>query len=193
VLLIFGSIALAFFLIMVGGFLLGHDHDVGHDHAFDHGDPASVSIFSMKVISTFGMGFGAAGAIATFYGQNGLISSLIGIVFGAILAGIMYTFMSVITRQQATSLITTETLVNQSGTVTVAIEKDSVGEVAISHAGNYTTYSARSNSPKPIPKGRQIRIVQTSGSLLIVEESGAPALSNQAPPGELGATVKDRF
>lgn len=170
VLLIFGSIALAFFLIMVGGFLFGHDHDAGHDHAFDHGDPASISIFSTKVIATFGTGFGAAGAIATYYGQNGLIASLIGFVCGAILAGVMYAFMSAVARQQASSLVATETLISQSGTVTVAIDKDSVGEVAVSHGGGYVTYSARSTSPKPIQKGRPVRIIRTSGSLLIVEE-----------------------
>ncbi|HLX61225.1 MAG TPA: NfeD family protein [Planctomycetota bacterium] len=191
-LMIFGSIALAFFLLMVGGLLFGHDQDAGHDHAFDHGDPASVSIFSMKVISTFGTGFGAAGTIATYYGQSPLIASMFGVIFGSLLGGVMYAFMAVITRQQASSLIDTDTLVNQSGTVTVAIEKDSVGEVAVSHAGNYTTYSARAAGSKPIQKGRHVRVVRTSGSLLFVEEAGAPTGSAPAAPDQ-AANAKDRF
>src|SRR5438067_1058080 len=104
--LIFGSIALAFFIIMVGGFLFGHDHD-GADHGIDHGDIATISIFSVKVIATFGMGFGAAGAVAAYYKQDNLVSSLIGIVFGFLLAGTMYLFLNLIARQQASSLIET--------------------------------------------------------------------------------------
>lgn len=168
--LIFGSIAIAFFIIMVGGFLFGHDHDAAHDHGFDHGDAATISIFSMKVVATFGMGFGAAGTIASYYHQDTLISSLIGVVSGFVLASVMWLFLNMLSKQQSTSLVETNTLVGQTGTVTIAIEKNGSGEVAISAAGNYGTYSARSLSAKSIAKGKSIRVIQTSGSLLLVEE-----------------------
>src|SRR5947208_3463072 len=114
--LIFGSIAVAFFLIMAAGFLFGHHHDF-HDHSFDHGDAASVSVFSLKVISTFGCGFGAAGSIATAMGANALKASGIGAISGGILAAIMYAAVRIITKQQSCSLIETESLIDQAGTV----------------------------------------------------------------------------
>lgn len=168
--LIFGSIAIAFFILMVGGFLFGHDHD-GADHSIDHGDISTVSIFSVKVIATFGMGFGAAGALASYYKQDQVISSLIGIGFGFLLAGAMYLFLNLMARQQSSSLVETSSLIGQTGTVTVAISENGSGEVAVSSAGNYATYSARASNEKSIPKGKSIRVVRTSGSLLLVEEA----------------------
>jgi hypothetical protein len=71
---------------VAGGFLFGHDHDHDFSHDFDHdvdhgGGPDTggvISIFSTRVVFTFIMGFGAAGAIANSYGANHLIASLIG-------------------------------------------------------------------------------------------------------------------
>jgi len=168
--LIFGSIAIAFFIIMVGGFLFGHDHDAGHDHGFDHGDAATISIFSVKVIATFGMGFGAAGAVASYYGYDTVMSSLIGVGFGLLLAGSMYILLNLMARQQSCSLVATSSLVGHTGTVTIAISKNGNGEVAVSGAGNYGTYSARALDDVAIAKGRTVRVVRTSGSLLLVEE-----------------------
>ena len=59
--LIFLAIMTAGLIILIGGFLFGHDHDADHgDHGHDggHDSEPAVSIFSTKVIGTFIMGFG---------------------------------------------------------------------------------------------------------------------------------------
>jgi membrane protein implicated in regulation of membrane protease activity len=176
--LIFVAIALASFVIIAGSFLFGHDidhdvdHDVGHDH--DMGGDGTISIFSTKVLGTMCMGFGAAGAIARYYDASYPTASVSGVVFGGLLGAAMYVFLRAITAQQASSLISTETLVGKTGTVTVPIDADGVGEVGISTGSQYVNYPARSRSGSAIPKGRTIRVVQSAGAQLIVEETRNP-------------------
>src|SRR5512138_882377 len=111
--MIFISIALAAFVIVGGSFLFGHDVDSDHDggdmgHDTDAGGAeATISIFSTKVIGTLLMGFGAAGAIAVHYGAAYIVASIIGVVFGALLGGLMYLVLGLFYSQQSTSLVAT--------------------------------------------------------------------------------------
>jgi membrane protein implicated in regulation of membrane protease activity len=173
--IIFIAIAVAGFILASGGFIFGHDHDVGHgiDHGIDHGDAASehtVSIFSMKVIATLLMGFGAAGAIAKYEGLEYLASSGVGVLFGLVLSAIMYGFLCLIAKQQGSSLFPTSSLIGSSGTVTVPIDEGCAGEVGVTYRGNYSNYTARSVDGKPVPKGIGVRIVKAEGSHLIVKK-----------------------
>lgn len=68
-----------------GAFIFHHDHDV--DHGVD-GD-STISLFSVKVIGTLCMGFGAAGSIARYYNASYPASSGIGVLCGIGLAAIM--------------------------------------------------------------------------------------------------------
>ena len=173
---IFAAIALAAFIIMAGAFLLGHGHDL--DHGFDHslggdGGPdvhGIVSIFSTRVICTFIMGFGAAGAIARYYGADNPIASLVGIAAGIVLAVLMYGIMLLFVEQQASSVIGSDALLGCTGTVTVPIDQDGMGEVGVSVAGEYRTYSARVQGSHPMPKGHTVRIVGVTGSMVTVDE-----------------------
>lgn len=171
--LIFVAIAVAAFVIVAGSFIFGHDmdHDVGHDfdHDADSGD-GTISIFSVKVIGTMLMGFGAAGAIARNYGLGYLASSVIGVAFGCLLAVIMFALLQLIAKQQASSVSSASDVVNSTGRVTVSISADAPGEVGVSCGGQYLNYSARSRSGKPIAKGRRVRIVEATGDCLSVEE-----------------------
>src|SRR5258706_13637532 len=122
--LIFVCITVAGFILLVGGSLFGHDHDVDHDHGghFDHGHDAghdaepSVSMFSVKVIGSFIMGFGAGGAIAAFYGANPRAASFIGFAVGFLMGLLLYLVMRVVFGQQAHSIDTTNTPLRESGT-----------------------------------------------------------------------------
>jgi membrane protein implicated in regulation of membrane protease activity len=175
--LVFIAIAVAAFILVTSSFLFGGDHDGDHDHDHDHGGheldaggaEPTISVFSTKVLGTLLMGFGAAGAIASVYGFNHLNASLIGLVCGASLAGLMYLVLGVFYKQQASSLISTSSTVGAAGTVTVSIGGDAPGEVGLTVDGQYLTYSASSNSGSVIPKGQRVRVVRTMGSHLIVE------------------------
>jgi membrane protein implicated in regulation of membrane protease activity len=173
---IFVGIAIAAFIVVAGGFLFSHDHDLSHD--FDHdvghgGGPDTggiISIFSTRVVFTFIMGFGAAGAIANAYGADNLIASLIGIAAGVVLGAIMYGIMLLFVEQQASSIIPADSLVGCTGTVTVPIDKDSLGEIGVSVAGEYRAFAARLQGSGTLEKGHTVRIVGMTGSVLTVAQ-----------------------
>lgn len=175
---VFVAIAVAAFILVTGSFLFGGDHDADHDHGdAGHGVEAggaepTISIFSTKVMGTWLMGFGAAGAIASAYGMNHLGASLVGLGCGLVLAALMYFLLGVFYKQQASSLVATPAAVGCTGTVTVSIDAQRVGEVGLTVEGQYLTYSARSKDGSPIPKGQLVRVVQTLGSQLVVEKIG---------------------
>jgi membrane-bound ClpP family serine protease len=177
--MIFVAIALAGFIVVAGAFLFGHDHDLGHDFSHDFSHDAGpdvhgiISIFSTRVIFTFIMGFGAAGAIARAYGADNLIASLIGVAAGIILAALMYGVMLLFIEQQASSVICSDALLGCTGTVTVPIDKDAVGEIGVSASGEYRTYTARAQGAGPLQKGRTVRIIGMTGSVVTVAEDKA--------------------
>jgi len=176
---IFVAIAIAAFLIVAGGFLFGHDSDGGIDHDFDHdvGHGGGydvhgiIGIFSIRVIFTFVMGFGAVGAIARHYGMSYPIASLIGIVAGMILAALMYGIMMLFIEQQASSVIPTDNLLGCTGTVIVPIDKDKAGEIGVSLGGEYHTFAARAADAGALCKGCAVRIVAMTGSVLTVDKA----------------------
>lgn len=170
---IFVAIAIGAFIIVAGAFLFGHDvdHDVSHDlgHDADSGS-GTIGIFSMKVMGTMLMGFGAAGAIARLYDFGYLASSMIGVGFGVVLAAMMFGLLELIGRQQASSVSSAKNAIGSVGQVTVSIDADAAGEVGVSYGGQYLNYPARSRNGKAIPKGRQVKVVDATGSNLTVEE-----------------------
>lgn len=176
--IIFLAIAVASFIVLAASFLFGHDHDTDHadgGHADGHGDIShdlepTISFFSMKVIATLTMGFGAAGAIARQYGADYLGSSLIGLAAGLLLALAMYMLLSLIYKQQASSLVQTSSAIGQLGVVETSIGEDTAGEVSLNVNGQYLTYIAKSSGGKAIPRGRTVKVRNTVGSELIVEE-----------------------
>jgi membrane protein implicated in regulation of membrane protease activity len=178
--LVFLSIAIAFFIIMTFGFIFGHDHDLSHDHDISHdhdaghdggGNTPAISIFSSRVLATFGMGFGAAGAIARSYGCDYLISSLWGVGFGTVLGGLMYLVLKMFYAQQASSEIPTSAAVGRVGAVTVGIEGDRLGEVSVSVNDQSLTYTASSKDGTSLPKGQTVRVAAVVGDRLVVEKA----------------------
>jgi len=180
--LIFIAIALGSFIIIAGSFLFGHDHDADHHGDLGHteggheigGDSEpTIGFFSVKVLATLIMGFGAAGAIAREYGADYLVASLWGLGSGVLLSLIMYFVLDIVYKQQSSSLIETRSAIGQTGTVTVSIDPQAIGEVGIEVSGRYMTYLAKAASARGIPKGATVRVVNVVGSELIVEESAA--------------------
>ena len=172
-----------FFTIAAAGFLyvlltsaLGHDHDLAHDIAHDdfghdaeHTGGQIASILSPRVVAMFMMGFGATAGVARFYNLGYPTSCLAGIGVGASIGALMFYMLEFFAKQQANSLIDTQSLVGNFGTVAVGIEGNQPGEVAVSYAGRYATYVARSQGGQKIGKGSRVMVVETVGSDLIVE------------------------
>ena len=176
--LIFISIALASFILLAGSFFFGHDHDTDHAdaghgvdaHDLSHDMEPTISFFSIKVIATLTMGFGAAGAIARVYGADYLVSSFIGLACGIALSLVMYFILGLIYSQQASSIVPTSFALGQTGIVQTGIGPGVLGEVSLNVGGQYMTYLAKSTATKEIPKGRTVKVVGLVGSQLVVEE-----------------------
>jgi membrane protein implicated in regulation of membrane protease activity len=176
---IFIAIAIGSFFIIAGSFLFGHDHDSGDGHV-DHGPGGhdishdmepTISFFSIKVIGTLTMGFGAAGAIARQYGADYLVSSLWGLATGVALSLAMYLILKVIYSQQSSSLVQTSSVIGQQAVVTIPIDAHRAGEVELFAGGQHMTYLARTTKGKEIAKGRTVKVLSVAGGELIVEEA----------------------
>lgn len=173
--MIFISIALAAFVIVGGSFLFGHDTDTGDHDDMGHdtdagGTEPTISVFSTKVIGTLLMGFGAAGAIAVHYGASNIIASLIGVLCGLVLGGLMYLVLELFYGQQSTSLVSTSAAIGCTGAVTTSIGDGTPGEIGLYLEGQYRTFSATSADGKAVPKGQSVTVVKNLGSHLVVEK-----------------------
>ena len=174
--LMFFTIALIGFLYVLFTSIIGHAadavHDIGHGGGDGHdGDGEHMtSIFSPRIIAIFLMGFGAAGGVARFYGYSYPMSCLVGFGIGIAVGCVMFWLMEFLARQQCSSLIKTSDLVGQVGTVDVSIEDNDPGEVSVQYGGRAGVYIARSKGGKRIGKGKQVRVLETAGSSLTVEE-----------------------
>jgi membrane-bound ClpP family serine protease len=174
--LVFFTIALIGFLYVLVTSIVGHAadavHDIGHGggDAHDGDSEHMISIFSPRVIAIFLMGFGAAGGVARFYDYSYLMSSLIGFGVGLVVGFFMAWIMGFLVRQQCNSLIKTNDLVGQVGTVDVPIEGNDPGEVSVQYGGRSGVYIARSKGGKNIGKGKRVKVLETVGSSLTVEE-----------------------
>ena len=171
---IFFAIACFGFIVLVGGSLFGgHDHDHSHDFGYGHdhigGNEPTVSIFSMKVIGTFIMGFGATGTIAKYYKADTVLASVAGIGGGIILGFVMYLTLKVIYGQQSNSLVRTEETLNQIGVVTLGIDPGALGKVEVSIGDIRRIYMARSLGNTSFVKGDRVKVVDCHGSQLVVD------------------------
>lgn len=163
------SIALVAFVVLVGGFVLGHDFHAGHGfHA--EGDGAG-SVFSTRVLGTFALGLGAAGAIATLGGLSGGAALASGLFGGSVLGGTVWVFLYFLSSQQGSMLVATSELVGRLGVVVTAIGRNAAGEVGVSRGESLATFLARAHSGSAIARGQSVRVVRVAGSLLFVEEA----------------------
>ncbi len=177
--LIFGAIALVGFIVVGASFLFGgHDHEVDHDHdhdgdGHDHGadghETPTVSFFSPKVLATFALGFGGAGAIATAYGKSGGVSVLYGLGVGFAIGLIALLMMRAFYSQQASSSLQPGDAVGKTGEVTIEIPQGGTGEVFLALRGTSSTFLAKSKSGARVPKGTMVKVAQDLGGQLLVE------------------------
>lgn len=166
--IICGGIGLLFTLFSM---FSGHDGDISADHEVggDH-DSEGVSIFSFRSIVVFLTGFGAVGAIATYYGCSMMVSSILGILSGVVLAFVAWRLMVIIMKQQASSTINYNTLVNKTGVVTTTISVNGMGEVMVEASGQRKYCPARSDQQVQIPEHSSVKIVSVSAGVLIVQK-----------------------
>lgn len=149
-------------------FDFAHEVAVEHDISLDHGELGAPSIFSSRIIAAFITGFGASGAIASYYGQAWLGSSLIGLGFGLVAGAFVYAVVSFMYRQQAGSGVSMAEMVGMSATVSVAIPSDGFGQITLIIKGSQVEHFARSRNSQAIPHGTSVKIEQFIGDRFVV-------------------------
>ena len=162
--------------LMFGG---GHDADlhvdvggmdIGHD--VDHGDGGSEhSWFSVKVISAFATAFGAGGAIVRSFHGSIVLSLVIALAFGLLIAVVADAIIGLFYRQQASSSYSIADLAGKTGTVTLPILPGGTGEVRVSLGSTSETFSARSQDASGINQGDSVVVISPGPPMIVKKAS----------------------
>ncbi len=166
-------------VLVVSSFFFAMSSFFGHDDGnVDSGDSGSThgengpSILSLRNFFLFGIGFGAAGSVATDMGYSLMWSSVAGFSFGVVVAFVGWLFYRTIGRQQATSNTNTRTLVGKKATVSTFIPSGRVGQVAAQDQyGNRMYLDARSSDGTDLNEGEVVTIIDAVGNSATVAKS----------------------
>ena len=163
--ILYFAIALIGVLLLAGSFLLGEVFDFLHADGLD-GD---VHPLSGKVIATAMTAFGATGMLTTTYDWTPLTSALTSAMVAVLMGALVWWMMTVIYRQTASTDFTMASLRGRIAEVTVNIPAGSVGEVLLPSNESTRHMIARSADGGAIPRGTTVRVVETMGSVILVE------------------------
>lgn len=174
----FLAVAVGCFLLLLASMVFGHDHDhdadhdhdVDHDHGGGHG-PGHMSVFSVKVMLAFGVGFGAGGYIGARNDLLWLGSLLSGLAGGLVIAGIGYAFLNALYTRQGSSTVQTKQLVGATGIVDTTIDPGSVGRIVVSLPSGRETFLAKSATGERLALNTSVKIVRVDGAIVSVEPS----------------------
>lgn len=171
-----GSCALFFLLTLVFG---GHgdadtsDMDGGDVHGHDHDgdDGQSPSIFSLRSILLFGVGFGSVGALTAKFGGTIVLSCVLGILSGVGLAAIGWFIFRTLYRQQASTTTDTTSLVGKQAFVNEAIPPGGIGQVRATNIYGQAIYlSATCEDSSGVKEGTGVTITQAHGAQVVVRK-----------------------
>jgi len=157
-------------VLSLGAFIFGHDaeHDAGPGHPSDAGMP---SVFSVRVISLFLVGFSGMGLIATRVLNWGAVGSAgAGLGAGLFLGAVAYGVICIFHSQQASSMPSNEDYVNCQGRITIAVPENGTGEVAVTARGQLKSLFAVSKDGSAIPEGRPVKVLSVSTGTATVEK-----------------------
>jgi membrane protein implicated in regulation of membrane protease activity len=125
---------------------------------------------SIKVISAFGTGFGAAGLIASANGLPYGWSLACAIGSGVVLAIIIRFLIGCFRKAECNSSFSRSQLVGKQGAVILGILDGAIGEAQFVHGGELVSVPSKSEDGKAIPQGSQV-IVVSAGSVMVVRKA----------------------
>ncbi|MBU0983070.1 MAG: hypothetical protein KKA42_04320 [candidate division Zixibacteria bacterium] len=170
--IIFASIFGVGFGVLVLSLIFGSDADIDVDADIDldldHGGP---SIFGAKMIALLMVGFGAAGfGMRATTDVSMSTASLTG-VGGALLMGVIgYVILRAFYASQASSTITNQDILGQTGNLLDGINGDRYGQVACVIGGREILFLARSEDAASIERGTPVRITAKAGNVVTVQK-----------------------
>ncbi|MDQ3548008.1 MAG: NfeD family protein [Chloroflexota bacterium] len=164
--LLYFAIALIGTLFLVLSAVLGEVFDFFGDADAD-GD---VHPLSGKVLATGMTAFGAAGMITQYYDWGPLLSAVTSALAAVFLGAAAWWMISALQSQTASTDTIVSSMRGRNAQVTVTIPTGAIGEVQLSSVTGSRHMSARAVDGSAIPAGTSVRVVESSGSVLLVEQ-----------------------
>lgn len=171
--LIFATIFGVGFVILILNLIFGADHDIdtgvdiGHD--IDGGGHGP-SIFSLRIISLLLVGFGAVGfGFRATTDMTMFQSSMAGIGGAIVMGAFGYLVIRMFYASQTSSTISDQDIIGLTGNLIDAIHGDQNGQVSCIVRGREITYLARSADGQSMNRGTPVRIIEKTGSIVIVK------------------------
>jgi len=164
--LLYFAIALVGTLFLVLSAVLGEVFDFFGDTDVD-GD---VHPLSGKVLATAMTAFGATGMITQYYDWAPLLSAITAAIASLFLGAAAWWGISALQSQTGSTDTIVASMRGRNAQVTVSIPAGSIGEVQISSVTGTRHMSARAVDGTSIPAGTSVRIVESSGTILLVEQ-----------------------
>jgi membrane-bound ClpP family serine protease len=169
--IIFATIFGIGFLILIMSLLFGGDADTDADVVDDTpGAGHGPSIFSVKMVALFAVGFGAVGFGMRATTEASMMMSSLGGLGGAVVVGIAgYLILRGLYASQASSTITSADIIGKTANLVDAIAEGSNGQISCVLRGREVTFLARSKDGQSIERGVPVRVVGKVGSIVTVE------------------------
>jgi membrane-bound ClpP family serine protease len=166
--LLYFAIALVGTLFLILSAVLGEVFDFFGDADADV--DGGVSPLSGKVLATGMTAFGAAGMITQYYNWGPLLSAATAAMSALFLGAGAWWGISALQSQTASTDTIVSSMRGRNAQVTVSIQAGSIGEVQLSSVTGTRHMSARAVDGSSIPAGASVRVVESSGSILLVEQ-----------------------
>lgn len=166
-----GIIALLFLMVQVFFSLFAGMDDM-HDIHDGGAHSSGLSIFSIRGITAFFLGFGWAGVIAIKAGWGVPAAIGVGIVAGGVMMLAIFLVMTSMLRLQSNGTLNFSNAVGQIATVYVTIPANGKagGQVELLIQGRLTMAEALFRGGGPLPPGTKVKIVEKlSHATLVVE------------------------
>jgi membrane protein implicated in regulation of membrane protease activity len=142
--------------------------DIGHaDHS------SGLSIFSIRGVTAFFLGFGWTGVICTKAGMGLPLTLVLAVVVGGVLMLAIFLLMLSFLRMQSSGTLNYDNAVGQTGTVYVTIPpaRKSGGQVETMIQGRLVTAEALQTGDEALAPGTKVRIIGKIGSSTLIVEA----------------------
>jgi membrane protein implicated in regulation of membrane protease activity len=170
--------------VAVGGILLLVtvllDDILGGVLDFLHLDFDLGGVTLMPLLLGFVSMFGVGGLFGTeVFGLGPGLSSLVGVGFGIVGAGVVSLIFSFLRRAEAPPAFSLTELVGQRGRVSVTISAGRSGSVLLSYGGS--SHDLTATADVDIPAGSTVIVTDVTGSALVVSPASVPATEGGNP------------
>jgi membrane protein implicated in regulation of membrane protease activity len=167
-LMVFLGIAAVGFVFLFISLVVGDLFDsFGFDADLDGGADGH-ALMDSRVISVFVTSFGGFGAIGIQAGLSLTMSSLLGLLGGIVLGGLVSLFARFLYNQQSSSSVGTAQLVGRTAQVIVSIAPGNLGQVSCRVGEERVEKLARAKDNREIKAGSTVRVEEVAGDSLIV-------------------------